>query len=163
VRVGVAKSATGLDFGVGREPSRKLFDGNRCERQTNVSCSLEPTQENLIFQSRRWLRERRFSAQGTPSAFGGFHIPPRLSWRGLIGYVPLEGAIRRQLPSSETCAGHSGQRALTCRSHKLIFRRKKRSLLYSLVPSWWTRPHCENKGTCAPCCLTVQHFHTSQT
>jgi len=72
-----------------------------------------------------------------------------------LAYLPL--------PSWETFAGHSGQRAFTCRSQKLIFRRKKRSLLYSLAPNWLTRPHCENNGTRAPCCLAAQHFRTSQT
>lgn len=54
---------------------------------------------------------------------------------GLTADGPFEGAIRRWLPSLETWAGHSGHRAFTCRSQKLIFRRKKRSLLYSPVPS----------------------------
>jgi len=36
----MTEGATGLDFGVGREPALKFLDGDYCERESSVSRSL---------------------------------------------------------------------------------------------------------------------------
>jgi len=55
----------------------------------------------------------------------------------------------RQLPSWETFAGHSGQRALIVRNHSWTVSRKVRATPYGAFPSCAESPDGPNKGILA--------------
>jgi hypothetical protein len=55
VCIEVAESATGLDFGVGREHALKFFDGDYCERETSDFSSQNPPEQEFTFQRRSAL------------------------------------------------------------------------------------------------------------
>ena len=116
----------------------------------------------------QYCRIGRFSCQSPPGLGmihnleqGGNHKVFTVFLAALMAGFLWEDWTRMESPAGEIVAGHSGQRALTCRSPVLILNRKSLGCAYSALPSCSLRPFGAMSGTEAGGPLTVQLFHTS--